>query len=270
MSNFTSDLICQKISSKLVNKIKDDVVLIGNKSHTAHVAYISNDGSDETGDGSTDKPYKTLLHALVIETQKRTCYYQYEFRFLTDYIEKQIITLPRNKTCCIDSNGFNVQFNEIFKGYNSYAILRGLTFNKGCNASENSYFVLDSKPSTFNISDGDYGIISRYNSHVLVSQPLTFNCTNADQVLRTHNNSIIAMNGPSLKIIGSGTTFAYVSSDSCLWYGSMFKFTDDSSVTEFKKYHVQSGSIYLTIGRGNDFYPEGMADGYIDEISIIN
>lgn len=193
-------------------------------------------------------------------------YFRIELRFASDYTEDALITLPNNKDLIIDGNGHNVSFNNIVRGYSAHCAFRELTFNKELNASECSYFVLDRRPSVFNVSSGAYGLVSRYNSYVLVSQPLTMTGDNASQMVRCINNSRIGLNTKSITVNGTGNLFIYLTSNSNLWLGSELSFTQTDAV--FQKYYIQKDCSFITNQRG-DIFPSSMTEGQIDNTSIV-
>ena len=225
--------------------------------------YISADGSDSAGDGSQEKPYKTVAAAVKAGTLVNTAG-STQIIPLTDITESGLTIIQSPKTVFnTTGSGHKIVFtSNVRLAYGSYE-LRNCEFQDGLDITENSYALLAG--CTFNGRTGDdYCLRVRYGTTAAV-EACTFDVTAG-----ARQSGIAAYNMATV-IMNAGLVFrgSFDSLFKSVAYGD-FRLTGntntpDTAQAQGSRYQLGLHSTLSLSGRGEEVLGSALTAGTKDK-----
>lgn len=264
--NYTSNLVTSKIDKALADKIvKDRIKSAGN---TVINIYVSANGSDETGDGSQEKPYKTIQH---IQLNVLPYLYSANRVFivpLTDIVEDQMTNINHflgYLTINTTVSGHTITFNKRIQLLKSKVAFYNNIFENGLDANEKSYSVAENcifKTNTLNSP----GFRSRYGSLAVLTNNTYQSTTDGTIALNCYDYSYIHINQNST-FIGAFLRLVDCMNNGVIYFkeGTTFATTEATG----DKYLLRYDSTLNLIGRGDSIFGDHLTAGTKDESSVI-
>lgn len=265
--NYISNLVTsKKIDKALADSIvKDRIKTTGS---TAINIYVSANGSDETGTGSQEKPYKTIQHI-----QLNVLPYLYSANKisivpLTDIVEDQMTDINHFLGYLLINttySGHTITFNNRIQVIKSKVTFSNNVFEQGLDCSEKSYVVAGNCIfKTKNLGLPAFRI--NYGSLAILSNNTYQSTTDGTFALRCYDYAYIH--------IRQNSTFigAFLRLLDCFSNGVIY-FVDSTTITTTEatgeKYSLRYDSTLNLTGRGDNIFGDHLTAGTKDESSVI-
>lgn len=229
--------------------------------------YVSANGDDSTGDGTQERPFKTLSAALRAGTFVKTAG-SIQIVPLTDIEENDALRVAHYEKVLINTtgSGHRIVFASNVRLADGNYALNNCEFGGGCDFTENSLgSVAD---CTFQSSSEDYCLRIRYGSIVAVSR-ITFETSG------NGNRSGVVIYNSSTIVMNSGIVFRgnFASLFKAPEFGSIFlaggNNMPDTSEAQGTRYDIRNHSALALLGRGELVLGEHLSPGTKDESSSV-
>lgn len=231
----------------------------GGRGDTFSVINLSADGSDTTGDGSEERPYKTIAKAVERAEHLSTGNWK-RLRFLTDFTS-DAFPFPRNDAIQLYADGHSVVINRAVSAYHMALSAYGITF-KLLNLSEDAYLVAEN--CTFGGLENSAGLTCRYSSAAYLNGG-TFIGTGAEGIKVYNGFSSVRFNTGSFTVNGEYSTFLRLNPDALIGIGNV----TFSGTPTGKAYTANLNSVINFEGKGPTCLPSTLTEGTCDETSRV-
>lgn len=263
--NYTSNLVTSKIDKALADKIvKDRIKSAGN---TVINIYVSANGSDETGDGSQGKPYKTINHIFSNVLSKVYSSNQIIIIPLTDIVENQRLIFNQLTPYIglnTQNSGHTITFNSKYRTESCKIEHNHCVFNEGVECSEQSYLYF--RECTFKKGSSSCPLTCYYSSTCILENAVIdgetnnvsgINCSSCAVV---HIRNAITFKGAFSYLVRANSQGVY-----SVLTGVSFITTEASGA----KYSLIFDSVLNLQGQGDSIFGDHLTDGTKDESSVI-
>lgn len=281
------NIVAQSISESLYNKIIQDAKGLKPLPVKLRV-YISNQGNDNTADGSIEKPFRTISKC--IDYVYNNYYVSHTYLntyidFLTDYTDSTVLAFRFDKFYFVlNGNGHNVNIGAVVVADFGSVSLSNITIkpaylNKDFNAinAHNGTIYLNNVVIDLgNIANNTPAgilspIIARYHGYInLNTITLNLNNTIIDSIFMAYKHGLINVNY-TITINGDVSIrkglFSLEDISECA-VNHTVKFIKSNTLTG-KKYNLLTNSLIRLYNRGISILPETTEEGISDESSII-
>jgi len=241
--------------------IKTDYIAVHSPVYSGHCFHISQEGSDEIGNGTPEYPFATIQHGIsVVANDDTVLVHQGTYPENINYNGKNIIIgslfLTTQDTTYISQtiidgsqNGSVVTFSS---GEDSTAVLNGFTITNGNASSGGGIFCYNSDPSLENVTISDNSAYRGSGVYCANSSPNLENVTISGNSADNKGGGIYCGNNsnPSLQNVTISGNSAYYDG------GGIYCSNSSPSFSVDNRCNIYSNTIGTARGLGTDIFAE--------------
>lgn len=228
--------------------------------------YVSATGSNETGDGSQERPFRTIEHIKSSVIPYKTSINSIYIHPLTDIVEEQFTGFMGTNRVIINNQAqHTITFNRTIGLRNGVYSFFNCVFNKACDLVEKGYGYFNN--CTFNPVTDIQSLRCRYQSFANVDTA-TFIMDNSvsKMAMACYDHSFIHLAG-TLTFKGDCTYLMEALAKGSIYI--VYKATIDTSQATGAKYYIHEHSNLILVKRGDAILGDNLTAGTVDESSKV-
>ena len=229
--------------------------------------YVSANGSNENGDGSQERPYRTIEHIKSFVLPYLQTNASITIVPLTDIVEEQFTGFNQSRWVSFNNkdSGHTITFNKQINLMTGKYTFNNCIFADGVDLNEAAYIV--SEDCTFKFSTSLNGCFRcRYSSTALLYNAVLQSDTSVQYAVACYDNAYIKIyNG--ITFSGDFNQLFYIVNQGSVFIAS--NVTLNTTASSGLKYVLSCASVLNLSNRGDGIFGEHLTAGTKDESSII-